>query len=117
IGVFARAAVLARESGNERFIALAQANTALAYFDMGEYDEAIERGWRSLEDRIALGDRWAACIDRINLIRALLMGEGPEVAHRWFVEWGPEVMALRDAMLAVNLLEVGAGIAAAAGDA
>jgi predicted ATPase/class 3 adenylate cyclase len=117
IGVFARAAVLARESGNERFIALAQANTALAYFDMGEYDEAIERGWRSLEDRIALGDRWAACIDRINLIGALLMGEGPEVAHRWFVEWGPEVMALRDAMLAVNLLEVGAGIAAAAGDA
>jgi len=46
-----------------------------------------------------------------------LMGEGPDVAQRWFVEWTSEVLALRDSLLAVNLLEVGAGIAAAAGEA
>ena len=45
------------------------------------------------------------------------MSEGPDVAYRWFVEWTPEVLALRDSLLAVNLLEVGAGIAAAAGEA
>ena len=45
------------------------------------------------------------------------MGEGPDVAQRWFVEWTPEVLALRDSLLEVNLLEVGAGIAAAAGEA
>jgi hypothetical protein len=39
------------------------------------------------------------------------------VAHRWFVEWAPEVLALRDAQLAVNLIEVGAAIAGAAGEA
>ena len=97
-------------------MALAEANTALAYFDLGEYDEAIERGWRSLENRTGLGDRWAACVDRINLVAALLLGEGPGVTHRWFVEWTPEILALRDSQLAVNLLEVGVGIAAAAGE-
>lgn len=29
---------------------------------------------------------------------------------RRFVEWTPEVLALRDSQLAVNLVEVGAGI-------
>jgi predicted ATPase/class 3 adenylate cyclase len=117
IETFARALVLAKEVGDDRYEALAEANTALAYFDLGQYDEAIARGWRSLKDRTALGDRWAACVDRINLLAALLFGEGPEVAHRWFVEWTPEVLALRDAQLAVNLIEVGAAIAGAAGEA
>jgi hypothetical protein len=31
------------------------------------------------------------------------------------VEWTPEILSLRDSQLAVNLVEVGAGIAAAAG--
>jgi predicted ATPase/class 3 adenylate cyclase len=115
IDLYGRAEILARDAGQTRFEALAQANTALAYFDLGRYDEAIERGWRSLESRAGFGDRWAACVDRINLLAALLLGEGPGVAHRWFVEWTPEVMALRDSQLAVNLLEVAAGIAAAAG--
>jgi hypothetical protein len=75
-----------------------------------------ERRWRSLASRTSLGDRWAVCLDRINLMGALLFGEGPEVAHRWFVEWTPEVLALRDSQLAVNQLELGAGIAAAAGE-
>ena len=113
VELFGRAAVLAREAGEARFEALAEANTALAFFDMGRYAEAVELGWRSLANRAALGDRWAACVDRINLLGALLMGEGPDVAQRWFVEWTSEVLALRDSLLAVNLLEVGAGIAAA----
>jgi predicted ATPase/class 3 adenylate cyclase len=117
VELFGRAAVLAREAGEARFEALAEANTALAFFDMGRYAEAVELGWRSLANRAALGDRWAACVDRINLLGALLMGEGPDVAQRWFVEWTSEVLALRDSLLAVNLLEVGAGIAAAAGEA
>jgi predicted ATPase len=96
IELFARAEVLAREAGQPQFEALAQANTALAYFDLGDYDEAIERGWRSLASRTSLGD--------------------PAVAHRWFLEWTPEVIALRDSQLAVNHLELGAGIAAAAGE-
>ena len=116
VELYARAAVLAREAGEERFVALAEANTALAYFDMGRYAEAIDRGWRSLKSRTGLGDRWAASVDRINLLGALLLGEGPDVAHRWFLEWTPEVLGLRDSLLAVNLLEVGAGIAAAAGE-
>jgi tetratricopeptide (TPR) repeat protein len=116
VELFDRAAVLAREAGEARFEALAEANTALAYFDMGRYAEAIELGWRSLANRTGLGDRWAACVDRINLLGALLMGEGPDVAQSWFVEWTPEVLALRDSLLAVNLLEVGAGIAAATGE-
>ena len=95
IEVFARAEVLGRASGNERFEALAQANTALAYFDLGEYDEAIRRGWESLKSRTGLGDRWAACVDRINLLAALLLGEGPDVALLRFVEWTPEILALR----------------------
>jgi hypothetical protein len=98
-------------------VALSEANTALAYFDLGRYDEAIARGWRSLEQRTSAGDRWAACIDRLNLLAALLLGEGPSSAYRWFVEWTPEILALRDAQLAVNLVEVGAGIAAAVGSA
>jgi predicted ATPase/class 3 adenylate cyclase len=117
VELFSRAATLAREAGDERFLRLAEANTALAYFDMRRFGEAIERGWQSLANRSGIGDRWAACVDRINLMGALLMGEGPEVAHRWFVEWTPEVLSLRDSLLTVNLLEVGAGIAAAAGAA
>ena len=116
IEVFAQGEVLGRASGNERFEALAQANTALAYFDLGEYDEAIRRGWESLKSRTGLGDRWAACVDRINLLAALLLGEGPDVALLRFVEWTPEILALRDSQLAVNLVEVGAGIAASAGE-
>jgi tetratricopeptide (TPR) repeat protein len=116
IEVFGRATTLARESGDERFVALSEANTALAYFDLGQYDEAISRGWRSLEQRTGAGDRWAACIDRLNLLAALLLGEGAPTAYRWFVEWTPEIMSLRDSQLAVNLVEVGAGIAAAAGE-
>ena len=115
IEVFGRASALARESGDERFVALSEANTALAYFDLGQYGEAITRGWRSLEQRMGAGDRWAACIDRLNLLAALLLGEGPATAYRWFVEWAPEILSLRDSQLAVNLVEVGAGIAAAAG--
>jgi tetratricopeptide (TPR) repeat protein len=117
IETLSRAATLARAAGDEWNEALAEANTALAYFDLGEYDEAIARGWRSLENRASRGDRWAACIDRINLLSALLLGEGPASAYRWFVEWTPEVLSLRDSQLAVNLVEVGAGIAAAAGEA
>jgi predicted ATPase/class 3 adenylate cyclase len=116
IDVFARAEALGRASGNELFEALAQANTALAYFDLGQYDEAIRRGWESLESRTGLGDRWAACVDRINLLAALLLGEGHDVALQRFVEWTPEILALRDSQLVVNLVEVGAGIAAAAGE-
>jgi tetratricopeptide (TPR) repeat protein len=116
IDVFARAEALGRASGNELFEALAQANIVLAYFDLGRYDEAIRRGWQALESRTGLGDRWAACIDRINLLAALLLGDGPEVALRRFVEWTPEILALRDSQLAVNLVEVGAGIAASAGE-
>ena len=116
IDVFARAEALGRASGNELFEALAQANIVLAYFDLGRYDEAIRRGWQALESRTGLGDRWAACIDRINLLAALLLGDGPEVALRRFVEWTPEILALRDSQLAVNLVEVGAGIAASASE-
>jgi hypothetical protein len=72
VELFGRAAALAREGRDERLVALAEANTALAYFDMRRFAEAVELGWRSLATRTGLGDRWAACVDRINLLGALL---------------------------------------------
>ena len=82
IEVFARAEALGRASG-QRTVRGARPGEHRAGLLR---PRGVRRGdppWLGgLKSRTGLGDRWAACVDRINLLAALLLGEGPDVALR-----------------------------------
>ena len=112
-----RSASLAREIGDTQREAIALSNVVQIHLDAGEFGDAVAAARRAIDADRALGDPWGVAINQCNLVPALLNAEGPLAAHEQFVAAAPEAVALGDVELSVDVLDSGAAVWAALGDA
>jgi tetratricopeptide (TPR) repeat protein len=117
IELLGRSRDLAREAGNLQFEATALTNLVVVLVDVGDYAGAARTAEQAMAANAGNGDAWGVAIDRLNYTIAVLKSEGARAAHARFVEWAEEIMSFRDKELAINLMELGAGIASGFGDA
>jgi predicted ATPase len=108
---------LARAIGNRKREATALSNLVVIYVSLGRYDEAVQAGEKSMAANTANGDSWGVAIDRVNYTGAVLHAGDAVAAHRHWVDWAAGIVAFEDQELIVELLELGACICAALGDA
>jgi predicted ATPase/class 3 adenylate cyclase len=113
----ARSAEVARELGEPARESTALTNLAVVLIDVAAPAEGLRAAREALAASSRLGDEWAAVTDEFNLSLALLFAEGPEAAFASLSGLTPRVMALSDAELTVEVVEMFAAIVAGLGNA
>lgn len=107
---------ISRETGNVVHQATSLTNLVVVHIDLGRYADAARLAQQAMAANAANGDLWGAAIDRLNYTAAILKAEGPPAAHARFVEWADDIASFRDLDLSINLMELGAAIAAGVGE-
>lgn len=97
--------------------AICLANLVVVYIDGEDFTAAADAARRSMQINAELGNELHLAVDRVNYTAALLRSAGAAAAHRRYREWASSVLAFREHQLTVDLIEVGAAIAAGLGAA
>ena len=108
---------VAVESGATDMEAVTLGNLVVVSIELGDVAEAARIAQRSIEAGLAAGDEWGVAIDRLNYMSAILRSEDAETAHARYREWAPSILAFGDNELLLDLMELGACIAAGLGRA
>lgn len=107
---------LSRESGSTHYEAAALSNLVVVLIDLGRYADAAQAAHDAMELDTEIGDTWGVAIDRLNYTGAILNAEGPQPAHACYAEWAADILSFRDQELTVDVIELGAAIAAGLGE-
>jgi tetratricopeptide (TPR) repeat protein len=99
-------------TGSKHYEALSLGDLAVVYAHLNEFAQAAQVAEKAMAADAATGDEWGLAIDRMNYTGAVLNSAGPAAAYARYIEWAPQLLTFRDTRMVIDLLEVGAAIAA-----
>ena len=107
--------VISRAIGSATRVGTTLSNLVVVNIDLARYGDAVAAATEAMSVNAANGDDWSVAIDRLNYIAAQLRFEGPQAARASYAEWAEGIASFEDRELSIDLMEVGAGIAAGLG--
>lgn len=107
----------AQAAGHVTYQARSLGNLAVVLVDAGDYTGAADALRRAMEVNAAAGNNFDLAVDRLNYTATVLRAEGPVAALVRYREWAHSILDFRENQLSVDVVEVGAAIAAGLGAA
>lgn len=112
-----QAFAVAQASGHVTYQARSLGNLAVVLIDGGDYAGAADALRRAMEVNAAAGNHFDLAVDRLNYTAAVLRAEGAAAALPRYREWAQSILDFRENQVSVDVVEVGAAIAAGLGAA
>jgi predicted ATPase/class 3 adenylate cyclase len=97
---------LAREIGNKTRESTAVSNLAMLLIDAQDWSAALEASREAVALSRTLDDEWGLVADEFNSTMSLLHVQGAEAAYAYLVELTPRALALDDAEMSVEIVEM-----------
>lgn len=108
---------VATAAGDTAAQALTLGNLAVVCIDVGDHAGAAEAVRQAMDIDAAAGNLYSLAVNRLNYTATILRAEGAPAALSRYRSWAESVLAFRENQLTIDLVEVGAAIAAGLGEA
>jgi predicted ATPase/class 3 adenylate cyclase len=92
-------------------------NLAVVCIDAGDHAGAADAVRQAMEIDAAAGNLYSLAVNRLNYTATILRAEGAPAALNRYRGWSESVLAFRENQLTIDLIEVGAAVAAGLGAA